>query len=58
VAFPTINPLAWRPVSAGLWQHHQLFDGTYDVGDLSDVLEFLDVKEENERRSQEAQRVS
>jgi len=27
-----------------------MFDGTYDVQDLCDVLEFLDVKEENNRR--------
>jgi hypothetical protein len=33
-----------------LWRHHETFDGTYDVGDLLEVLEFLDVKEENERR--------
>lgn len=50
MVFPTLNPLLWRPVAAGLWRQHEAFDGTYDVGDLLDVLEFLDVKEENERR--------
>jgi len=45
-----LNPLVWRPVAAGLWQQHEMFDGTYDVQDLCDVLEFLDVKEENNRR--------
>jgi hypothetical protein len=45
-----LNPLAWRPVAAGLWRQHELFDGTYDIGDLLDVLEFLEVKTENERR--------
>jgi hypothetical protein len=29
-----------------------MFDGTYDIGDLLDVLEYLDVKEENTRRYQ------
>ena len=48
--FPTLNPLLWRPVAAGLWRQRELFDGTYDIGDLIDVLEFLDVKEENRRR--------
>ncbi len=48
--FQTLNPLLWRPVAAGLWRQHETFDGTYDVGDLLDVLEFLDVKDENERR--------
>ncbi len=50
MSFPTLNPLLWRPVAAGLWRQHETYDGTYDVGDLLDVLEFLDVKEENERR--------
>jgi len=50
VAFPTLEPLVWRPIAAGLWRQHEARDGTYDVEDLCDVLEFLDVKEENERR--------
>lgn len=49
-SFPTLNALLWRPIAAGLWRQHETFDGTYDIGDLLDVLEFLDVKEENERR--------
>jgi hypothetical protein len=48
--FPTINPLVWRPIAAGLWRQSEVRDGLYDMGDLCDVLEFLDVKEENERR--------
>jgi hypothetical protein len=42
--------MVWRPVAAGLWRQHETFDGTYDVQDLFDALEFLDVKEENQRR--------
>jgi hypothetical protein len=42
--------LLWRPVAAGLWRQYELYDGTYDIGDLLDALEYLDVKEENERR--------
>jgi hypothetical protein len=48
--FPTIDPTLWRPVAAGLWRQHELFDGTYDTADFFDVLEFLQVKEENQRR--------
>lgn len=51
MAFPTLDPLLWRPVAAGLWRQHELWDGTYDVQDLADVLEFLEVQEENRRRS-------
>jgi hypothetical protein len=46
----------WRPVAAGLWRQHEIFDGTYDVQDLFDALEFLDVKEENQRRFAECKR--
>jgi hypothetical protein len=41
-------------VGAGLWRQHELFDGTYDIGDLLDVIEFLDVRDENQRRQREA----
>lgn len=48
--FPSIDALAWRPVAAGLWHQREMWDGTYDVGDLADALEYLDVKDENQRR--------
>ena len=48
--FPSIDPLLWRPVASGLWRQHETFDGTYDMQDLCDVLEFLDVKAENKAR--------
>lgn len=51
--FPTLNPLVWQPVSAGLWRQHETFDGTYTVDDLVDALEFLEVKAENNRREAE-----
>ena len=51
--FPTIDALVWAPVAASLWRQHEISDGTYDVQDLLDVLEFLDVKTENERRYRE-----
>jgi hypothetical protein len=39
-----------------LWWQRETFDGTYDLQDLAEVLEFLDVREENERRYREAMR--
>lgn len=54
MALPTIDPLVWRVIGAGLWRQHESWDGTYDVGDLVDALEYLDIKAENERRLREA----
>ncbi len=42
------------PVAAGLWQQHELFDGTYDFDDLLDAHELLAVKAENAWRAQQA----
>lgn len=53
-SYKTLNPFLWQPVAAGLWKQHELFDGTYDVGDLLDVLEYLDTKAENTRRARQA----
>lgn len=35
---------------SGVWRQHEVWDGTYDFGDLLDVHEMLDVVEENKRR--------
>lgn len=51
--FQTLVPTLWRPIAAGLWRQCEAMNGTYDIQDLADVLEFLDVKEENERRFNE-----
>jgi hypothetical protein len=53
VPFPTIDPFLWRPVGAGLWRQHEMHDGTYTVADLIDAHEFLDVREENQKRKAE-----
>ena len=29
------------PVLAGLWQQHELWDGTYTLNDLLDIVEVL-----------------
>jgi hypothetical protein len=40
----------WRSVASGFWKQRETFDGTYDFEDLIELHEFLDVREENERR--------
>lgn len=46
--------MLFAPVSAGLWQQHELWDGTYTIDDLLDILEMMQVRSENERRAREA----
>jgi hypothetical protein len=48
---PTLEAVVWLPVEAGLWTQRELFDGTYTVDDLFDALEFITVREENQRRA-------
>ena len=38
-----------------MWQQHELWDGTYDFGDLLDAHEIMTVKRENQRRAREYQ---
>jgi hypothetical protein len=40
----------WRVIASKLWRQCEAGDGTYDVDDLCDALEYLDVREENQRR--------
>ena len=44
----------FTPVIAGIWKQHELWDGTYTLGDLLDAHEMLQVKQENEFRAREA----
>lgn len=37
-----------------MWKQHELWDGTYTFDDFLDILELIQVKNENERRSIEA----
>lgn len=54
MAFPSLDPLLWRVVGSGMWKQHEAYDGTYDVGDLLDAIEYLSIKDENERRHRAA----
>ena len=35
---------------AGVWQQHELWDGTYTFNDWLDAVEMIEVKNENEDR--------
>ncbi len=55
VAHPVnIDESCFAPVNAGCWQQHELWDGTYCLDDLWDVLEMLTVRAENEKRARDA----
>lgn len=41
----------------GYWRQHELWDGTYTLDDLLDIHEMIVVKQENERRAHEAQKL-
>ena len=42
------------PVAAGHWRQHELWDGTYTLDDLLDIVELIRVRRENENRAAEA----
>ena len=50
---PNIDELAFVPVAAGYWRQHELWDGTYTLDDLLDILELIALRSENERRAME-----
>ena len=39
------------PVAAGHWRQHELWDGTYTLDDLLDIVELIRVRRENEARA-------
>jgi len=46
-----VDEFLFLPVSTGHWQQHELWDGTYTLDDLLDIVEMIRVKRENEYRS-------
>ena len=50
---PNVDEFLSLPVSAGLWRQHELWDGTYTLDDLLDMVELIRVRRENERRAKE-----
>ena len=49
-----VDEFAFLPVTAGMWQQHELWDGTYTFDDLLDAVEVIRVRRENEYRALEA----
>ena len=43
------------PVAAGMWRQHELWDRTYTLDDLLDIVELIRVRRINEARAMEAQ---
>ena len=50
---PNVDEFLFLPVSAGMWQQHELWDGTYTLDDLLDIVELIRVKHENEYQAME-----
>ncbi len=53
-AAPNIDEFAFLPVSAGYWKQHELWDGTYTLDDLLDIVEMIRINKENQARAREA----
>ena len=49
-----MDAFLYLPVAAGIWRQHELWDGTYTLDDLLDIVELIRVKRENEVRTREA----
>ena len=45
------------PVEYGYWKQKETWDGTYTIDDLMDILEVIQVKNENERRLAEVNKI-
>ena len=46
-----IDEMAFLPVAAGYWRQHEMWDGTYTLDDLMDIVELIQVNAENNRRA-------
>ena len=49
-----MDEFLFLPVSAGMWKQHELWDGTYTLDDLLDIVEVIRVRRENEFRAIES----
>ena len=46
-----IDEMAFLPVAAGYWRQHEMWDGTYTLDDLMDIVELIQVSNENQWRA-------
>ncbi len=51
-----VDEFLFLPVSAGMWKQHELWDGTYTLDDLLDIVELIRVQRENENRAEDTAR--
>ena len=51
-----VDEVLFLSVAVGLWKQHELWDGTYTLNDLLDILEVFQVRQENERLCMESLR--
>ena len=51
---PNLDEFLFLPVAAGLWKQHELWDGTYTLDDLLDIIELIRIRRENEWKASES----
>ena len=51
VEMPNVDEFAFLPVIYGFWRQHELWDGTYTLDDLLDVVEVIAVRKAREVRT-------
>ena len=47
---PNLDEFLFLPVAAGMWQQHELWDGTYTIDDLLDSVELILVRRAREHQ--------
>ncbi|USG65161.1 hypothetical protein NDK47_24060 [Brevibacillus ruminantium] len=52
-----MDEFLFAPVLGGLWTHSEVVRDVFDIDDLLDAHEILEVREENRRRAEEAARL-
>ena len=55
--FVNVDAFLAAPVVGGMWRQHEIWDGTYTLGDLLDAHEIMSVKAENQRRFEKNQEI-
>ena len=53
---PNLDEFLFLPVSVGMWKQHELWDRTYTLDDLLDIVEMIRVRRENAIVAAENQR--
>ena len=48
-----VDDMLFAPVLGGYWRQHETYDGTYNLDDLLDIIEVMQVQAENEERARQ-----